>query len=87
MMQGGLLASGVTNLIFNLYSTSNTGGRMDDPFDGINPYTSSDDTLAAAFESPLILELDVIGTVIPEPSTWVLLSVALVGLLAWRRRR
>ena len=79
--QGGSLGSGVTNLIFEFYSVSNTQGQMHDPFDGVNPYTNVDDNLSAAFESPLVLEIDVI----PEPSTCALL-LATLSLLAVRRR-
>lgn len=53
------LASGVTNLIFNFYSVDNTGGQMRDPFNGVNPFTGFDDTLSAAFVSPMVLEIDV----------------------------
>jgi hypothetical protein len=57
------MLSGVTDLIFNLYSVSNTAGRMDDPYDGVNPFTGLDDGFAAAFQSPLILEIDVLAPV------------------------
>ncbi|MBN1853506.1 MAG: PEP-CTERM sorting domain-containing protein [Pirellulales bacterium] len=78
---GGLLASGVTNLIFEFFAVDNTGGQMRDPFDGVNPYTGIDDTLSAAFVSPLILEIDAI----PEPSSILLILGGLVGLLVLRR--
>ena len=60
------LVSGVTNIIFNFYSVDNTGGQMRDPFGdtsgvGINPFTSVDDGFAAAFVSPLVLEIDVLA--------------------------
>lgn len=57
------LVGGVTNLIFNLYSVSNTDGQMRDPFDGINPFTGVDDGIPAAFESPLVYEIDVLAPV------------------------
>jgi hypothetical protein len=57
------MVSGVTNIIFNLYSVSNTANEMRDPYDGVNPFTSVDDGIAAAFESPLILEIDVLEPV------------------------
>ena len=34
---------------------------MRDPFDGINPFTGTDDGLNAAFVSPLVWEIDVLG--------------------------
>lgn len=74
------MLTGVTDLEFNFYSTSNTQGRMDDPYNGVNPFTAVDDGLAAAFESPLIHEIDVI----PEPAS---LSLLLLGGLAVLRRR
>lgn len=55
------LLSGVTNIIFNFYSVDNTGGQLRDPFDGVNVITGVDDGLTAAFESPLILEIDVLA--------------------------
>lgn len=55
------LATAVTNLQFHLYSVDNTLGEMRDPFDGVNPFTGVDDGLTAAFVSPLVYELDVLG--------------------------
>ncbi len=80
---GGSLADGVTNLQFDFFSVSNTQGRMDDPFTGTNPFTSTDDGFDAAFESPLILEIDVVE--VPEPATLGLVGLGALGLL--RRRR
>jgi hypothetical protein len=57
----GMLALGVTNLQFDFYSVDNTGGQYRDPFDGVNPFTGIDDELTAAFVSPLIWEIDVLG--------------------------
>jgi hypothetical protein len=76
-----VLAAGVTDVIFELYAVDNTGGQMRDPFDGVNPFTGIDDTLSAAFVSPLVFELDVIA--VPEPAALALLAI---GALAIRRR-
>ncbi len=54
------MLTGVTNLIFNFYSVDNTGGQMRDPFDGVSAITGIDDSHAAAFVSPLVLEIDVL---------------------------
>ena len=57
---------------------------MRDPFDGINPFTDTDDGLTAAFVSPLVWEIDVLGTV-SSPRLWA----ALVGAdlqLTWLSR-
>jgi len=70
----GPLATGVTHLEFDLYSVDNTGGQMRDPFDGINPFTHTDDGLIAAFVSPLVWEIDVLGADSPPR-----LSVSLAG--------
>jgi hypothetical protein len=63
------LATEVTHLEFNFYSVDNTGGQMRDPFDGVNPFTGLDDSLNAAFASPLVWEIDVMGTDSP-PRLW-----------------
>jgi hypothetical protein len=57
----GHLAREVTHIEFDFYSVDNTGGEMRDPFDGINPFTGTDDGLNAAFVSPLVWEIDVLG--------------------------
>lgn len=79
---GPLLPAGVTNLEFDFYSVDNTQGQMRDPFDGVNPFTSVDDLLTAAFVSPLVMEIDVFA--VPEPAT---LGLLLLGGLAVLRRR
>lgn len=78
----GKLATAATNVRFDFYSVDNTQGQMRDPFDGVNPFTGFDDTLTAAFVSPLVWEIDVL---VPEPGTMALLAFGGVALL--RRRR
>jgi hypothetical protein len=56
-----VMITGVTNLQFDFYAVDNTQGQYRDPFDGVNPFTEIDDGLSAAFSSPLIWEIDVIG--------------------------
>jgi len=56
------LATEVTQIEFDFYSVDNTQGEMRDPFDGINPFTGTDDGRSAAFVSPLVWEIDVLGT-------------------------
>jgi hypothetical protein len=82
--EGGALRSGVTHLAIDLYAVDNTGGQMRDPFDGVNPFTTADDGLSAAFVSPLVFEIDV---QVPEPATAALGGTALAALAALRRAR
>lgn len=77
-----IIPAGVTNIEFDMYSVDNTQGEMRDPFDGVNPFTGVDDGLTGAFESPLIMEIDVFA--VPEPAS--LLLLALGGSLLLRRR-
>lgn len=56
-----VMIAGVTNLQFDFYAVDNTQGQYRDPFDGVNPFTEIDDGFSAAFVSPLIWEIDVIG--------------------------
>ena len=58
----GLLATEVTHIEFDFYSVDNTLGEMRDPFDGVNPFTGADDGFTAAITSPLVWEIDVLGT-------------------------
>ncbi|MGQ9651888.1 MAG: hypothetical protein ACUVXJ_17425 [Phycisphaerae bacterium] len=76
-----IIPAGVTNIEFDLYSVDNTQGEMRDPFDGVNPFTGVDDGLTGAFESPLIMEIDVFA--VPEPAGLLLLAL---GSLLLRRR-
>lgn len=67
------MIAGVTNLQFDFYAVSNTQGQMQDPFgdeidpvnpeipENTNPFTGTIDGIKAAFESPLIWEIDVNG--------------------------
>jgi len=57
----GLLAARVTHLDLDFFSVDNTGGEMRDPYGGVNPLTGFDDALSAAFVSPLVWEIDVLG--------------------------
>lgn len=58
----GWLATRVSHIWFDFYAVDNTGGQMRDPFDGPNPFTGPDDGLSPAFVSPLIWEIDVLGS-------------------------
>lgn len=80
--QGGLLASGVTNIQFEFFGVDNTLGEMRDPFDGNNPWTGVDDGLTAPNTSPLVWEIDV---QVPEPTSCLLLLAGLGTTLLARR--
>ncbi len=74
-----MLAREVTHIEFDFYSVDNTEGEMRDPYDGVNPFTGTDDGLTAAIESPLVWEIDVLGTESP-PRLWASLTGADVAL-------
>jgi hypothetical protein len=57
----GTLAARVTHVALDFYSVDNTTGQMRDPYDGVNPFTGADDGFAAAFVSPLVWEIDLLG--------------------------
>jgi len=57
----GLLAARVTHVELDFFAVDNTGGEMRDPYDGVNPFTGADDALTAAFVSPLVWEIDLLG--------------------------
>ncbi|RIK70860.1 MAG: hypothetical protein DCC67_20565 [Planctomycetota bacterium] len=80
---GPVLASGVTNLIFEFYAVDNTQGQYRDPFDGVNPFTGVDDGLNAAIASPLIWEINAVA--IPEPAACVLLACGIAAAARLRR--
>jgi len=57
----------VTDIEFNFYAVDNTQGQMRDPFSGVNPFTGTDDGLTFPVVSPLIWEIDVLGTAAVSP--------------------
>lgn len=62
---GESLREAVTHLRFDLFAVADLAGAMRDPFDGVNSFTGADDSLARAYVSPLVREIDVLGSVIP----------------------
>lgn len=63
---GSPLAEDVTQLRFDFYAVSNLSGTMLDPFDGVNSFKSANDGLPAAYVSPLVREIDVLGRLSPH---------------------
>jgi hypothetical protein len=59
---GTSIAEGVTHLRFDFYAVANLQGTLLDPFNGVNTFTGFDDGLEAAYVSPLVREIDVLGT-------------------------
>lgn len=55
------LAENVSHLRIDLYAVSDLSGVFRDPFDGVNAFTGTNDGLGAAFVSPLVREIDVLG--------------------------
>jgi hypothetical protein len=74
----------VTDIEFDFYSVDNTLGEMRDPFDGLNPFTGTDDGLTAAFVSPLVWEIDVFGSDSP-PRLMANLTGSDLQLMWWSR--
>lgn len=65
----GFLAQGVTHIHLDFYAADNSQGQTRDPFDGVNPFTGSDDGYNAANTSPLVWEIDVLGQLSPGSLT------------------
>lgn len=58
----GPVAREVTDIEFNFYAVDNTQGQMRDPYSGVNPFTGVNDGLGVPVASPLVWEIDVLGT-------------------------
>jgi hypothetical protein len=80
----GSLATQVTHVEFGFYAVDNTGGEMRDPFDGLNPFNETDDLFTPAFVSPLVWEVDVLGT--DSPPRLVAIPAGTELQLAWLSR-
>jgi hypothetical protein len=78
---GAPLGTGVQAVRFKFFASGNNNPqRFVDPYDGVNPFTGTDDGQAAANQAPLIREIDIL----PEPTS---LGLLVVGALAMLRRR
>jgi len=58
----GPLARRATHIRFDFYAVDNSQGQCRDPFDGMNPFTSLDDGFNPPNTSPLVWEIDVLGS-------------------------
>jgi hypothetical protein len=77
----GFLARGVTDLRFAFYAVANIQTEARDPFDGVNPFTGSDDGFDAPYVSPLIWEIDVLGQ--NSPGTLTATRAGTNVVLSW----
>lgn len=59
---GAPLVLRASHLRFYFYGVDNTQGQMRDPFDGVNLFTNMDDTLLRPNTSPLVWEIDALGS-------------------------
>jgi len=59
---GSPIAENVRHVRFDFYAVANIPGTMLDPYEGVNPFTGSNDGFAAAYVSPLVREIDVLGS-------------------------
>ncbi|MCC6491678.1 MAG: hypothetical protein IT424_01510 [Pirellulales bacterium] len=56
------LAAAVRSIRFEFFAVADLSGVMRDPFDGVNAFTGADDGLPRAYVSPLVREIDLLGT-------------------------
>jgi hypothetical protein len=87
---GSPLAEDATHLRFNFFAASELGGVMRDPFNGVNSFTGTNDGLAAAYMSPMVREIDVLGVLTGVPIPWgdynEDYAVDAADYVAWRKR-
>lgn len=84
--EGGFLAEKVATLRIEFYASGkNVENDARDPFDGVNPFTGTDDGLTPANLGTLVLEVDAIA--VPEPSVIGLLGLGAVAIFTLLRRR